>query len=205
MAATVAGYHADRGIQIESLWGNLLLVADRLGYDAMVREAFGSYDITTGITATVKTLSTVLSLLVIGLVWVARRSRRQGDPRYLAATFFATLARCSSAGESVTAVPHLARGPCRGGRGRPCGGASKHGAPSHRHPADPCRVPLQFFDLLAGEPVSLAVLTARNLCLMTLAFCAVRAWLTMSGAQSAGGSHKREPPVAMARSPAENA
>jgi hypothetical protein len=65
--------------------------------------------------------------------------------------------------------------------------------------------PFRLFDLLAGEPVSLAVLTARNLCLMTLAFCAVRAWLVMSGAQSAGGSHKREPPVAMARSPAENA
>ncbi|HEX2290603.1 MAG TPA: hypothetical protein VHH53_10530, partial [Pseudonocardiaceae bacterium] len=60
--------------------------------------------------------------------------------------------------------------------------------------------PFWFFDLPSGEPVSRAVLTARNVCLITLAFCAVRAWLAASGTQSAGGSHERELPAAMPRS-----
>jgi hypothetical protein len=191
MAATVAGYHADRGVQIESLWGNLLLVADRLGYDAMVQEAFGSYDITIGITATVKTLSTVLSLLVIGLVvWVARRSRRQGVRGIWWRRSSRRWPCCSSPGESCHRSTSSGSWPLPRWPWPPMWWSVEAWRSSHRHRADPCRVPFRFFHLLAGEPVSLAVLTARNLCLMTLAFCAVRAWLAMSGAQGAGGSHK---------------
>jgi hypothetical protein len=187
---------ADRDIQIESLWGNLLLVADRLGYDAMVREAFGSYDITTGITATVKTLSTVLSLLVIGSsgwldapvgkairgIWRRRSSRRWPC--------------CPSPGESCHRSTSSGSWPLP----RAAVAVAAHVVKRRSMALLLIAILLTHvgFPLLAGEPVSLAVLTARNLCLMTLAFCAVRAWLAMSGAQSAGGSVKREPPVAMA-------
>jgi hypothetical protein len=201
MAAHVAGYHADRGVQVESLWGNLLLLADRLGYDAMVQERFGSYEITAGIAGTVKTLSTGLSLAVIGLVvWVARRSRLRGDARYLAATFFATLALLLVTGR-VLSPQYLVW-------------LVALAAAAAVHIADRrtmalllatillthVEFPFRFFDLPSGEPVSLAVLTARNVCLITLAFYAVQAWLAASGTQSTGGSHKQELPVAMPQS-----
>jgi hypothetical protein len=200
MTTHVAGYHADRGIQIESLWGNLLLLADRLGYDATVRPGFGSPNITAGIAGTAKTLSTVLSLAVIGFViWVARRSGLRGDPRYLAATFFATLALLLVTGRVLSpqyliwllalaaAAAHLLQRRTM---------ALLLTAILLTH----LEFPFRFFDLLSGEPVSLAVLTLRNACLITLAFYAVRAWLAASGTQSAGGSYKRQLTVAMSRS-----
>ena len=201
MTTNVVGYHADRGIQIESLWGNFLLLADRLGHDTTVGKAFGSDEITAGMAATAKTLSTVLSLAVIGFViWVARRSHRQGDPRYLAATFFATLALLLVTGRVLSPqyliwLVALA-----------AGAAAAH-VVERRTVAvlltaillTHIEFPFRFFDLLSGEPVSLAVLTVRNVCLVALALFAVRAWLAMSGTWSAGGSHKREPPVAMGR------
>ena len=202
MAAHVAGYHADRGIQVESLWGNFLLLADRLGYDAMVQARFGSYEVIAGIAGTVKTLSTVLSLAVIGLVvWVARRSRLRGDPRYLAATFFATLALLLVTGRVLSPqyliwLVALA-----------AGAAAAHIADRRTMALLLATIllthvefPFWFFDLPSGEPVSRAVLTARNVCLITLAFCAVRAWLAASGTQSAGGSHEQELPAAMPQS-----
>jgi hypothetical protein len=201
MTTHVAGYHADRGIQIESLWGNLLLVADRLGFDATVRQGFGSFDITAGIAGTVKTLSTVLSLVAIALVvWVARRSRLRGDPRYLAATFFATLALLLVTGRVLSPqylIWLLAL----------AAAAAAHFLERRTMALlltsvllTQVEYPFRFFDLLSGKPVTLAVLTLRNACLIILAFYAVRAWLAMSGTRSAGGSHKRQLTVAMSRS-----
>jgi len=63
IATNVLGYHSGRSIQVESIWGNLLLLANQLGYDAVVRKGFGSYEMTADIVAIVKTLSTVLSRL----------------------------------------------------------------------------------------------------------------------------------------------
>jgi hypothetical protein len=93
MATSVVAYHAERGIQIESLWGNALLLAGWLDYDVTVRHRFGSDEIIAGVVPTLETLSKVISFGVVGFVaWVAWRSRWKGNPVYLASTAFTTLA-----------------------------------------------------------------------------------------------------------------
>jgi hypothetical protein len=143
----------------------------------------------------------VLSLAVIAfVVWVARRSHLQGDPRYLAATFFTTLALLFVTGRVLSPqyliwLVALA-----------AGAAAAHVVERRTMAVlltaillTHIEFPFRFFDLLSGEPVSLGVLTVRNVCLIALALFAVRVWLAVSGTWSAGGSHKRELPTAMSR------
>lgn len=198
MATNVVGYHSGRGVQVESVWGNLLLLADLLGYDAMVQQRFGSYEITAEIVAIVKILSTVVSLAVVAFVtWRARRSGLTGDTRYLASTFFATMALLLVTGHVLSpqyliwliAIAAAASG----------GQVVERRTLALLLTAillTHVGFPFRFFDLISGDPVSLAVLTARNFCLIAVAFCAVRAWLLAR--PPAVGSSMNQAPTASA-------
>lgn len=90
---SVLGYHADRGIQLESSWGGWLLVASRRGYDVARVYAFGAQQLVSDVSPLLKTLSSVLSLtaLAAATAVVIKRVRR-GDVGTLSAGLYGVLA-----------------------------------------------------------------------------------------------------------------
>jgi hypothetical protein len=90
IAGDVLGYHSARGIQIESVWANALLLAHRLaGYPIEVVRDFGAAHVGSPLSATMKACSTALSLAAVAAA--ALRARRLG-PGGLPALAFALLA-----------------------------------------------------------------------------------------------------------------
>lgn len=80
--ASAIVYHMDRGVQIESLWANVLALAHALfGLPAHTAHQYGAYDIFTSWSPLAKSLSTVATgaaLMFAGaLVWW--RARRDGE------------------------------------------------------------------------------------------------------------------------------
>jgi hypothetical protein len=74
-------YHVARGVQIESLWASAIGIAHVVaGLPARTVVGFGAYDLDSSVSGAAKTLSSVLTLVVLAaaawLVW--RRSRRGG-------------------------------------------------------------------------------------------------------------------------------
>jgi hypothetical protein len=74
-------YHVARGVQIESLWASAIGIAHVVaGLPARTVVGFGAYDLDSSVSGAAKTLSSVLTLVVLAaaawLVW--RRSRRLG-------------------------------------------------------------------------------------------------------------------------------
>jgi hypothetical protein len=74
-------YHVARGVQIESLWASAIGVAHVVaGLPARTVVGFGAYDLDSSVSGAAKTLSSLLTVVVLAaaawLVW--RRSRRQG-------------------------------------------------------------------------------------------------------------------------------
>jgi hypothetical protein len=73
-------YHVQRGVQIESLWANLIGVAHLFGLPAHTIYGFGAYDLASEVSGVAKALSGVLTLAALGgaalLVW--RRARARG-------------------------------------------------------------------------------------------------------------------------------
>ena len=88
---------AARSLQVESLGGSLLAVADRLGlYDATVVHRTGhavSYDLVGSLPETVAVLSSIAQVLaVLGVVWLYARGQKSAEPRRLALAFAAAIA-----------------------------------------------------------------------------------------------------------------
>ena len=73
-------YHVQRGVQIESLWANLIAIAHQFGLPARTVYGFGAYDLTSSVSGTAKTLSGVATLAFLaGAAWLVwRRSRARG-------------------------------------------------------------------------------------------------------------------------------
>jgi Glycosyltransferase family 87 len=73
-------YHVQRGVQIESLWANLIDIAHLFGLPARTVYGFGAYDLVSSISGTAKALSGVATLATLAaaawLVW--RRARARG-------------------------------------------------------------------------------------------------------------------------------
>ena len=63
------GYHSQRGLQIESLWSSLLLVAAPFGYPAHVAHVFGANDVTGPGTAVLANASLFVVLAAEGLTY----------------------------------------------------------------------------------------------------------------------------------------
>jgi hypothetical protein len=73
-------YHVQRGVQIESLWANLIGIAHLFGLPAHTVYGFGAYDLDSGVSGLAKALSGVATLAALAaaawLVW--RRARASG-------------------------------------------------------------------------------------------------------------------------------
>jgi hypothetical protein len=73
-------YHVQRGVQIESLWANLIGIAHLFGLPAHTVYGFGAYDLDSGVSGLAKALSGVATLVALAaaawLVW--RRARAEG-------------------------------------------------------------------------------------------------------------------------------
>lgn len=93
VAVDVLGYHTARGIQIESLWANGLLLAHKLaGYPVEVVRNFGAAHLGSGVSALLKGCSTALSLAAVaGSAFWVRRHRDGPGLLALAFTLLAVL------------------------------------------------------------------------------------------------------------------
>jgi hypothetical protein len=73
-------YHVERGVQIESLWANLIGIAHLFGLPARTVYGFGAYDLASDVSGAAKVLSGVATVAALGaaawLVW--RRARAEG-------------------------------------------------------------------------------------------------------------------------------
>jgi uncharacterized membrane protein len=73
-------YHVQRGVQIESLWANLIGIAHLFGLPARTVYGFGAYDLSSSLSGPFKALSGVVTLAALAaaawLVWC--RARAQG-------------------------------------------------------------------------------------------------------------------------------
>lgn len=75
----VVGYHTDRGIQIESLWGFVLLLASKLGHPIGINFSFGALHVDSSAAPMMKVVAEALSLAVVAAgVWLALRLKRSG-------------------------------------------------------------------------------------------------------------------------------
>jgi hypothetical protein len=78
--SSVLGYHSQRGVQIESLWGNGIELAHIIGgLPVQERYEYGAFDIASSVSAGARSLSTLTTgamlALAAGLVWWAARRR----------------------------------------------------------------------------------------------------------------------------------
>jgi len=73
-------YHVQRGVQIESLWANLIGIAHLLGLPARTVYGFGAYDLTSSVSGAAKALSGVATVAALaGAAWLVwRRARARG-------------------------------------------------------------------------------------------------------------------------------
>jgi hypothetical protein len=98
----VVGYHTERGIQIESLWGFLLLLASKFGHAIGINFSFGALHVGSSAEPLLKGLSQVLSLgFVAAGVWLAhtvRRSGREVSGPEIAGIMFMTMAGTMAVG-----------------------------------------------------------------------------------------------------------
>ena len=98
----VIGYHTDRGIQIESLWGFVLLLASKFGHAIGINYSFGALHVGSELEPALKALAQVLSLGFLGAgMWLAYRaasSKRECSPQDLAGIMFMTMAGTMAVG-----------------------------------------------------------------------------------------------------------
>ena len=73
-------YHVQRGVQIESLWANLIGIAHLFGLPAHTVYGFGAYDLDSDVSGVAKALSGVFTLAALaGAAWLVwRRARARG-------------------------------------------------------------------------------------------------------------------------------
>jgi hypothetical protein len=187
---SVLGYHGQRGIQVESLWGAGLLVAQGLGYDVEVGYDFGAFHVASGVSPLLDAVGLALALLAVGAGTAAAARVPRGDAGRLAGVLFATLAATMAVGTVLSPqflvwLVALA------------GAATSFTVSAVRRPALLVLVvaaltqllyPYLYDPLLRGEAVAVGLLVARNLLLLALAAAALVA---------AG----RRPPVPAAPSP----
>lgn len=98
----VIGYHTDRGIQIESLWGFVLMLASKFGHAIGINYSFGALHVGSSMEPALKAIAQVLSLGFVGAgVWLANRARktgRDGSDPVMAGIMFMTMAGTMAVG-----------------------------------------------------------------------------------------------------------
>jgi Glycosyltransferase family 87 len=90
---SVAGYHGERGLQIESVWGTSLLVAGHFGYDAAIDFSFGAFHVASAVSPLLKDVAAAAALFALGTgIFFAFKLSRRREPGLAAEVSFATLA-----------------------------------------------------------------------------------------------------------------
>ncbi|HET7482046.1 MAG TPA: glycosyltransferase 87 family protein [Actinomycetota bacterium] len=88
----VLGYHSARGIQVESTWGGVLFVAQRLGSDVAVVFNYGALHFAGALANKLKPVSELLSAAAVVGVTTIVWFRRSRSPQLLAEAVFVLLA-----------------------------------------------------------------------------------------------------------------
>jgi hypothetical protein len=89
---SVIGYHTERGVQAESLWGAGLLAARRLAdYPVAVVASHGAWDAVAPSSANLKTISNGISLAVLAGATVLAVRTKAGDLRRASLLLFGTM------------------------------------------------------------------------------------------------------------------
>jgi len=191
---SVAGYHLERGIEIESVWGLILLIAARAGYPIEFRFDFQSLNVVSSVSSTMEVAAGLLGLsAVLGGMWMAARMSPQDRERHLGALMFATLTAVAAVATVLSPQYNLWL--------IALGAAAACSPDSPVRPAVLLLVPIcpltqaiypfLFDRLAAGETLPVALLGMRNLLLVAAglgAFFLIRARLSWSGRQS--GIHR---------------
>jgi hypothetical protein len=176
---SVVGYHAGRGIQVESTWGVALLVAARAGYPTGVAYEFGAFHVGAPVAPLLKSLATAASALVLvaGTVAIGRRAV-PGDTGGTAVGLYAILAGLlvvSSVLSPQFLLWTIALGAAAAASALPgAGRASLLLAPAAA--LSQLIYPWLYHRLLLGEGLALGALAARN---GLLAAVSVAAWLAL--------------------------
>jgi hypothetical protein len=93
LARSVLRYHLERGIEIESLWGAVLLLASKLGLAVRMEFSFESLNVVSSLAPLLKLLAAILLLAGAGTAtWMAARAAASRRGERLADIMFATLA-----------------------------------------------------------------------------------------------------------------
>lgn len=93
LAGSVVGYHSERGLQVESSWGLMLLVASRSGYPVSVAYNFGAFHVDAGIATQLRWAALGSSAAVLaGALWWSGRPPGLADVASLATAQFGMLA-----------------------------------------------------------------------------------------------------------------
>jgi hypothetical protein len=182
---SVLGYHLERGIEIESVWGLILLTAARAGHPIEFRFDFESLNIVSSVSSTMELAAGVLGLsAVLGGMWMAARMSPQDRERHLSSLMFATLTGVVAVATVLSPQYIL--------------WLIAVGAAAGCSPDSPVRrlvfvlapicvltqtiYPFLFDRLAAGEPLPIALLGIRNLLLLAAGFGAFfLIWRTMGG------------------------
>jgi hypothetical protein len=93
MVSSVLGYHAHRGIQVESLWGGILFLAQKTGDDVSLGYSFGALHFDGALADTLKTVATLATIagLAVG-TWIATRAGERDRAKAYAEVSFVILA-----------------------------------------------------------------------------------------------------------------
>ena len=97
---SVLGYHSDRGIQVESLWGGILFLAQRSGADAGVGYSFGALHFGGPLSETLRTIAPYVSIagLIAGTAVALRLRQRREPAKAFAESCFVILALALTTG-----------------------------------------------------------------------------------------------------------
>ena len=92
VVSSVLGYHMDRGIQVESLWGGILFLAAKNGSEVFLGYSFGALHFAGDLADTLKTLATVASVAGLALgTWLATRAGERDRAKALVEVCFVIL------------------------------------------------------------------------------------------------------------------
>lgn len=96
---SVLGYHMDRGIQIESLWGGILFLAQKSGSELTLGYAFKALHFAGPLADTLEKVATFASFAALALgTFIATRARDRDRPKAFAEVHFVILALSLAAG-----------------------------------------------------------------------------------------------------------
>lgn len=195
LVRSVVRYHLERGIEIESVWGAVLLLASKVGLGVRLDFSYESLNVVSSLTSVLKTAASIAIVAGLATVtWLAARAARWRREEGLADLMFAALAIVVAL--TTVLSPQYVLWLVALGAAAVCTPRSRVKGPvlllAPVALLTQVLYPFLFIRLAAVEDVALATLVARDLLLLVLA-----AWALVA----VGRGLRREPheePAALA-------